>query len=65
MSKLYVYKSFMGDKYDATIYTNGGTYHKVIIEDSVEGEVVETRKFFSRDKATDFAERAAEGKSWQ
>lgn len=60
MSKLYINDSFMGDKYDTTIYTNGGTYHKVVVEDAEEGGIVETRKFFDRFKARQFARMTAE-----
>ena len=51
-------KTFYGEDYDATVYTNGGTYHKVIVEHIDDGSR-EIHKFFNRDKAIAFAKGAA------
>ena len=47
--------SIIGNEYDATVYTNGGTYHKVMIENVEDGRT-EYFKFYSRSKAFKFAE---------
>lgn len=57
MTKLYEIKTILGENFDAMIYTNGGTYHKVIIE-SIDDGSREVRKFHSREKAFKFAEEA-------
>jgi hypothetical protein len=61
MTNLYRIEEYLGDKYDASVWTNGGTYHKVVIEDSINGGILEERKFYSRWKASHFAKWAAKG----
>ena len=57
-TKTYILKDFLGENFSATIYTNGGTYHKVIVVNVVDGSL-ETRRFYSRAKAWKFAEEQA------
>lgn len=53
----YLIETFYGENFDASIFTNGGTYHKVVVENIDDGSR-EIRKFFSRAKAYRFAEGA-------
>lgn len=57
-TKLYPLTTFYGEFYDATVYSSGGTYHKVRVENIETGQPIE-RKFYSRVKAVAFAEATA------
>jgi len=49
----------LGEDFDVIVYTNGGTYHKVKIENIDNGETVKIKKFHSRAKAMAYAEKEA------
>ena len=48
-------KRFLGNEIDASVYTNGGTYHKVDCHSMVSGEYW-SKNFHSRAKALAYAE---------
>lgn len=55
---------YLGMEVDATVYTNGGTYHKVIVENNMTGETT-TKVFHNRQKAFTYAKTASHQGSTQ
>lgn len=54
MAELTVIREYTGEVLDSTVYTNGGTYHKVIVENNLTGDAT-TKTFRSRGKAFYYA----------
>lgn len=57
MDRTYRIDTLYGKDRDAEIRSNGGTYHKVIVEDIDDGSRV-VKRFYSREKAYAFARQA-------
>ena len=58
MTKAYRIHQILGEQTDATIYTTGGTYHMVKLEDVETG--LHTKKvFYNKQKAFKYAEANA------